>query len=134
MGEELALRGNRRWSFQSPEQGLQSEAQARRFRSEVEVRTPCGVRSPPLRHRCRPRGAPAAPITALVAALLLLSHRVVSRSLPRCGRQHAGLPCPSLSPGACSDSDPVESVMPSNCLILLPPAPHDGFIGTFSCA
>ena len=57
---------------------------------------------------------------------LLNSHSVVSDSLQPCGLQHPRLPCPSLSPGACSDSCPLSqwchpnissSVIPfSSCL------------------
>ena len=43
------------------------------------------------------------------------SRSVMSDSLQPHGRQHARLPCPSPSPGVCSNSCPV---MPSNCLIL----------------
>ena len=50
--------------------------------------------------------------------LLLFSHQVMSNSLWRHGLQHAGLPCPSLSPGACSN---FESVMSSNHLMLCHP-------------
>ena len=39
--------------------------------------------------------------------LLLFSHSVVSNSLWPYGLQHARLPCPSLSPGACSNSCPL---------------------------
>ena len=35
--------------------------------------------------------------------------------------QHSSLPCPSLSPGVCSNSYPLSSVMPSNHLILYHP-------------
>ena len=49
--------------------------------------------------------------------MLLFSHRVMSDSLRSHGLQHARLPCPSPSPGVCSDSCPVESVMLSNHLI-----------------
>ena len=45
---------------------------------------------------------------------------VVSNSLQPHGLQHARLPCPSLTPGACSNSCPL-SVMPSNHLILYCP-------------
>ena len=38
--------------------------------------------------------------------LLFFSHSVVSDSLQPHGLQHARLPCPSLSPGACSSSCP----------------------------
>ena len=37
------------------------------------------------------------------------------------GLQHTRLPCPSPTPGACSNSCPFESVMPSNRLILCRP-------------
>ena len=46
--------------------------------------------------------------------ILLFSCSVVSDSLWPHGLQHARLPCPSPSPGACSH---IESVMPSNHLI-----------------
>ena len=39
--------------------------------------------------------------------LLLFSHSVVSSSLRPHGLQHARLPCPSLSPGVCSNSCPL---------------------------
>ena len=35
------------------------------------------------------------------------SHSVLSNSLQSHGLQHTRLPCPSLSPGACSDSSPL---------------------------
>ena len=38
---------------------------------------------------------------------LLFSHSVGSNSLSPCGPQHARLPCPSLSPGVCSNSCPL---------------------------
>ena len=37
------------------------------------------------------------------------------------GLQHGRFPCPSLSPRNCSNSYPIESVMPSNYLILCHP-------------
>ena len=48
------------------------------------------------------------------------SHSVVSDSLRLHRLQHARLPCPSPTPGACSNSS-LESVMPSNHLILCHP-------------
>ena len=58
--------------------------------------------------------------TLLKAELLLLfTHSVMSDSLWPHGLQNAKLPCPSPSPGACSMS--IESVMPSNHLILCHP-------------
>ena len=39
--------------------------------------------------------------------LLLLSRSVVSDSLQPCGLQHAKVPCPLPSPGACSNSGPL---------------------------
>ena len=53
--------------------------------------------------------------------LLLFSHSVVSDSLQPHGLQHARLPCPSPSPGVCLNSESIESVMPSNHLILCRP-------------
>ena len=49
--------------------------------------------------------------------LLLFSHSVMSDCLQPHGLQHARLPCPSPTPRVC----PIESVMPSNCLILCSP-------------
>ena len=43
---------------------------------------------------------------------------VVSDCLWPHGLQHARLPCPSLSPGVCSNSCPLSRVMPSNHLVL----------------
>ena len=39
-------------------------------------------------------------------SLVRFSHSVVSNSLQPHGLQHARLPCPSPTPGACSDSWP----------------------------
>ena len=61
--------------------------------------------------------------------LLLFSHSVVSNSLRLHGLQHAMLPCPSLSPGVCSNSCPLSqwchptissSVIPFSCLQFFP--------------
>ena len=52
---------------------------------------------------------------------LLFSHSIVSNFLWPHGLQHARLPCPSSSPGACLNSCPIESVMLSNHLILCRP-------------
>ena len=49
----------------------------------------------------------------------LFGRSVLSNSLRLHGLQHARFPCPSLSPGVCSNS--IESVMPSICLILCHP-------------
>ena len=46
---------------------------------------------------------------------------VMSDSLPPHGLQHTGLPCPSLSPGVCSDFLSTESVRLFNHLILCCP-------------
>ena len=54
--------------------------------------------------------------------LLSFSRWDVSDSLQPHGLQHTRLPCPSPTPGACSNSCPsIESVMPSNHLILCHP-------------
>ena len=53
--------------------------------------------------------------------LLLFSHSLMSYSLQPHGLQHARLPCPSPTPGVCSDSSPFSSVMPSSHLILCLP-------------
>ena len=49
------------------------------------------------------------------------SHSVVSNSLWPHGLQHTQLPCPSPTPRACSNSISIESVIPSNHLILCHP-------------
>ena len=66
----------------------------------------------------------------LVLTLLLFSHSVMSNSLQPHGLQHTRLPCPSPSPGACSNSCPLNrwcqptissSVVPfSSCLQSFP--------------
>ena len=43
---------------------------------------------------------------SMYVILLLFSHSVVSTSLQPHGLQHARLPCPSSSPGVCSNSCP----------------------------
>ena len=53
--------------------------------------------------------------------LLLFSRQVVSDSLWPRGLQHTRLPCPSLSPGVCSNSMSIKLVTPSNHLILCHP-------------
>ena len=50
--------------------------------------------------------------------MLLFNHQVMSDTLQLHELQHARLPCPSVSPRACSDSLSIESVMLSNYLIL----------------
>ena len=52
---------------------------------------------------------------------LLFSCSVVSNCLRPLGLHQTRLPCPSLSPGVCSNSCPFESVMPSNHLIFYRP-------------
>ena len=49
------------------------------------------------------------------------SHSVVSDSLRPHGLKHARLPCPSPTPGACSNSCPLSWLMPSNHLMLCHP-------------
>ena len=49
------------------------------------------------------------------------SHSVMSNSLRPHGFQHNRLPCPSRTRSACSNSMSIESVMPSNHLILCRP-------------
>ena len=58
-----------------------------------------------------------------VIPLLLFCHLVMSNSLRTHGLQHAGCPCPSLSPWVCLKLTFVESMIPFNHLILLPPSP-----------
>ena len=52
---------------------------------------------------------------------LLFSRSFLSDSLQPHGLQHTRLPCPSPSPSICSNSTSIESVMPSNHLILSHP-------------
>ena len=54
-------------------------------------------------------------------AVVQFSHSVMSNCLWPYGLQHARLPCPSPTPGACSDLSSIESMMPSNHLILCRP-------------
>ena len=56
-----------------------------------------------------------------IQGLFLFRCSVVSNSLPPHGLQHARLPCPSPTLGACSDSTAIELVMPSNHFILCRP-------------
>ena len=60
------------------------------------------------------------------SAFLLFSSSVTSNSLKPHGSQHARIPCPSLSPRACSNSCPVsQSHHPTvSPLCLLAPNPH----------
>ena len=51
-------------------------------------------------------GSPLSNITHKFS-MLLFSDQVMSDSLRPHGLQHAGLPCPSPSPGACSNSHPL---------------------------
>ena len=58
-------------------------------------------------------------------SVLLLSHSVVSNSLGPCGLQHTSLPCPSLSPGVCSNLCPLNqwchpTISSCHPLLLLP--------------
>ena len=65
----------------------------------------------------------------IINFLLLFSHSVMSDSLWPHGLQHARLPCPSPTPGACSNSCPLSwwchstissSVIPFSCLQSFP--------------
>ena len=70
------------------------------------------------------------PLGILAMSELFFSHSVMSDSLQPQGLQHARLPCPPLSPGACSNSCPLSrwchptispSVIPfSSCLLSFP--------------
>ena len=70
-------------------------------------------------HLSREAGSRYLCVVSQVLKLLLFSHSVMSDSLQPHGLQHSRLPCPSLSPRVCSNS--MESVMPSNHLILCHP-------------
>ena len=50
---------------------------------------------------------------------VVVSHSVLSNSLQTHGLQHTSLPCPSPTPGACSNMT-IESVMPSNHILCCP--------------
>ena len=45
--------------------------------------------------------------TISIRFVLFFSHSVMSDSLPPCGLHHCRIPCPSLSPGVCSNSCPL---------------------------
>ena len=62
---------------------------------------------------------PASLCSSMIPLLLLFSRSVVSNSLWPQGLPHVHrLPCPSPSPGVCSNSCPLNEVMPSKQLIL----------------
>ena len=52
---------------------------------------------------------------------VVANHSVSYSCLQPHGLQHARLPCPSPSPGVCSNSCPLSRLMPSNHLILCRP-------------
>ena len=60
-------------------------------------------------------------VTSVQFSSVQFSRSVVSDSLRPHKSQHARPPCLSLTPGACSNSMSIESVMPSNHLILYHP-------------
>ena len=57
----------------------------------------------------------------LVGCCCLLSLSVMSDSWPLRGLQHARLPSPPLSPGVCLDLTAIESMVPTNHLLLCSP-------------
>ena len=57
------------------------------------------------------------PESIFVYSSVKFSNSVVSDSLRPHGLQHARLPCPSLSPGVCSNACPLRWWLPSNHLI-----------------
>ena len=139
VGEELALRGNRRRSFQSPEQGLESEAQARGARP-LKVQVGSGGQDT---LRCKVASSETQAPSALCAHRSHHGPRhslVVAQSpsrVPLFAALWTAACRASLSftvSGSLLKLGSIESVTPSNCLILSPPAPHDGVVGSFSCA
>ena len=56
----------------------------------------------------------------LQSSSVQFSHSVMSNSLPPHGLQHARLPCPSPTPGACSNSCPSNHLILCCPLLLLP--------------
>ena len=60
-------------------------------------------------------------LLGLELSSIQFSCSVMSNSSQPHGLQHTRLPCPSPTPGACSNSVSIESVMPSNRLILCRP-------------
>ena len=56
----------------------------------------------------------------LQSSSVQFSHSVVSNSLPPHGLQHARLPCPSPTPGPCSNSCPSNHLILCCPLLLLP--------------
>ena len=60
---------------------------------------------------------------AALTVLLLFSCSVVSDSLPPRGLQHTRLPCPSPSPGACSNSCPLSQCCHQNISFSVSPSP-----------
>ena len=79
----------------------------------------CGSQSPgPSMRNFRYRDGADSPYHLM---LLSFSYSVVSDSLRPHGLQHARLPCPSPTPGACLKLMTIDLVMPSNHLILCHP-------------
>ena len=69
----------------------------------------------------------------IYSLLLLFSHSVVSRSLGSHGLQHAGTPCPSPTPGACSNSCPLsQGCHPTISSSVVPYSCHQSFSGSGS--
>ena len=64
---------------------------------------------------------PHPPVKGRHQMLQLFSRSVMSDSFWPHGLQYARLPCPSPSPRVCSDCTSIESVMPSNHLVLCHP-------------
>ena len=60
-------------------------------------------------------------LNSFIDTSVQFSCSVVSDSSQPCELQHARPPCPSPTPGVHSNSSPIESVMPSNHLILCQP-------------
>ena len=58
-------------------------------------------------------------LNSFIDTSVQFSCSVVSDSSQPCELQHARPPCPSPTPGVHSNSSPIESVMPSNHLILI---------------
>ena len=59
----------------------------------------------------------------VIMTLVQFSRSVMSDSLQLHELQNARLPCPSPTPRACSNSTLIESLSPTNYLILSPPSP-----------
>ena len=119
------IRLPRPWDSPGKNTGVGCHFQCMKVKSESEVAQLCSTLSDSM--DCSPPGSSIHGIFQATVlelgchCLLQLSCSVMSNSLQPHGLQHARLPCPLPSSGACLKPTSIESVMPSNHLILCHP-------------